>query len=70
MNSLYVLKTKGGERIADYVQLRDEDFVLVDHVKLSDIGKFFRKHTNCCVEDLIATVHTLPYGKLLKIETD
>jgi hypothetical protein len=64
---MYILKTKGTAKIADYVQVRDEHFALVKHLKLSEIEKFFRKEASCCGEDALADVHNLPFGKLTKL---
>ena len=32
---MYFLKTKGTDKISDYVQLRDDQFVLIAHFKTS-----------------------------------
>ena len=65
---MYILKTKGTAKIPDYIQVRDDCFVLLDHFKANVAISFFKKlaYINDAkkVEKQIAE---LPYGILTKI---
>ena len=65
---MYILKTKGTTKVPDYIQLRDENFVLVAHFN----AKNYKKNiAQLSVEnkDVIANViEALPFGELKKIE--
>ena len=41
---MYFLKTQGTDKIPDYVQIRDEHFVLLAHFKTNNPENQIRKH--------------------------
>jgi hypothetical protein len=65
----YLLKTKGTEKIPDYLQIRDEAFQLIAHCKVSRPERTLEKHDIRLKEgDIITFIKQMPFGKLTPIE--
>ena len=66
---MYIIKVKGKAKIPDYIQIRDENFVLVAYFRadrpLKNIEKFGLERKEEKLEELIKN---LPFGKLQKLE--
>ncbi len=66
---MYFLKTKGTEKIPDFIQIRDNDFALISHVKLnsleSKLDKFNLQTPN---NEIIEKINRTEYGTLQKFE--
>ena len=68
---MYIIKVKGKKKIPDYIQLRDDDFVLVGYFSyrpdrpFTQLEKFGLKGKEKEFEEL---VESLPFGKLQKLE--
>jgi hypothetical protein len=66
---MYIIKVKGKAKIPDYVQLRDENFVLIAYFRadrpLKDMHKYGLEGKESALEQLI---NELPFGKLQKLE--
>lgn len=66
---MYIIKVKGKAKIPDYIQIRDEDFVLVAYFRadrpLKKMEKFGLEGKEVELEKLI---QELPFGKLRKLE--
>ena len=66
---MYIIKVKGKAKIPDYIQIRDENFVLVAYFRadrpLKSIEKFGLEGKDAQLEELIKN---LPFGKLQKLE--
>jgi hypothetical protein len=68
---MYIIKVKGKAKIPDYIQLRDENFVLIAYfradrpLKEKDIIKYGLEGKEAALEKLILD---LPFGKLQKLE--
>ena len=65
---MYIIKIKGKAKIPDYIQLRDEKFILVGYFRadrpLRDLEKYnLAQHE----ENLQNLINELPYGKLTKL---
>ncbi|MCG8477400.1 MAG: fructose-6-phosphate aldolase [Cytophagales bacterium] len=62
---MYIIKVKGKAKIPDYIQLRDENFVLVAYFRadrpLKKLEKYGLKGKE---EALQALIEQLPFGKL------
>ncbi|MGB3180025.1 MAG: fructose-6-phosphate aldolase [Cyclobacteriaceae bacterium] len=69
MEGLYIIKVKGKAKIPDYIQLRDENFVLVAYFRadrpLKNLEKYGLKGKE---EELAALIEKLPFGKLQKLD--
>ncbi|MEB2782273.1 fructose-6-phosphate aldolase [Algoriphagus persicinus] len=66
---MYIIKVKGKAKIPDYIQIRDENFVLVAYFRadrpLKKIEKFGLEGKE---EELDKLIKELPFGKLQKLE--
>ncbi|MEX2513683.1 MAG: fructose-6-phosphate aldolase [Cyclobacteriaceae bacterium] len=66
---MYIIKVKGKAKIPDYIQIRDENFVLVAYFRadrpLKKIEKFGLEGKETELEKLI---QELPFGKLKKLD--
>ena len=77
---MYLLKTKGTAKIPDYIQIRDDDFILIDHFRADNNEKISAFATRLCrdklencsfvkqKEEFNKLVNKLPYGILKKID--
>lgn len=66
---MYIIKVKGKAKIPDYIQLRDENFVLIAYFR-SDrpLQKMEKYGLEGKEEQLKALIDQLPFGKLQKLE--
>ena len=66
---MYIIKVKGKAKIPDYIQIRDENFVLVAYFRadrpLKKMEKFGLEGKEDELEKLIKE---LPFGKLKKLD--
>lgn len=66
---MYIIKVKGKAKIPDYIQIRDENFVLVAYFRadrpMKNIEKFGLEGKE---EALVKLINELPFGKLQKLE--
>lgn len=68
-SSMYIIKVKGKAKIPDYIQLRDDKFVLIAYFRadrpLQKLEKFGLEGKENELEKIISN---LPFGKLQKLE--
>ncbi|MHA7129968.1 fructose-6-phosphate aldolase [Algoriphagus namhaensis] len=66
---MYIIKVKGKAKIPDYIQIRDENFVLVAYFRadrpLKNIEKFGLEGKE---KELASLIQELPFGKLQKLD--
>lgn len=66
---MYIIKVKGKAKIPDYIQLRDENFVLIAYFRadrpLKKLEKYGLEGKEIALQDVI---NNLPFGKLQKLE--
>jgi len=66
---MYIIKVKGKAKIPDYIQLRDENFVLIAYFRsdrpLKNLDRYGLEGKE---EGLAALIEALPFGKLQKLE--
>jgi len=66
---MYIIKVKGKAKIPDYIQLRDENFILVAYFRadrpIKKLDKFGLEGKEAEIEAMISQ---LPFGKLVKLE--
>ncbi len=66
---MYIIKVKGKAKIPDYIQIRDENFVLVAYFRadrpIKNIEKFGLEGKE---DELEALINSLPFGKLQKLD--
>ena len=69
LEEMYIIKVKGKAKIPDYIQIRDQDFVLVAYFRtdrpLKRMDKFGLEGKD---EELKSLIKSLPYGKLQKLD--
>jgi hypothetical protein len=66
---MYIIKVKGKAKIPDYIQIRDENFVLVAYFRADRPMKNVEKFGLEGKEDELAEIIAgLPFGKLQKLE--
>ena len=68
-SKMYIIKVKGKAKIPDYIQLRDENFVLIAYFRadrpLKNLDKYGLDGKETALAQLI---NDLPFGKLQKLE--
>ncbi len=71
MKFLHILKTQGTDRIPDYIQVRDENFVLLTHSRADKPQNALKSVGlgNYC-DRIIELVAKMPYGEMKKLELD
>ena len=66
---MYIIKVKGKAKIPDYIQLRDENFVLIAYFRadrpLKKLEKYGLEGKEVALSDVI---NNLPFGKLQKLD--
>ena len=66
---MYIIKVKGKAKIPDYIQLRDEKFVLIAYFRadrpLKKLEKYGLEGKEVALQEVI---NNLPFGKLQKLE--
>ncbi len=66
---MYIIKVKGKAKIPDYIQLRDEDFVLIAYFRADRPLKNMEKYgLEGKEEALRAVIDRLLFGKIEKLE--
>ncbi len=66
---MYIIKVKGKAKIPDYIQLRDENFVLIAYFRADRPLKNMERYGLANKEtQLAAVIHELEFGKLQKLE--
>ena len=65
---MYIIKVKGKAKIPDYIQLRDEKFVLLAYFRADRPLKNMEKYgLEGKEKELRAIIDSLPFGKLQKL---
>ena len=66
---MHIIKVKGKAKIPDYIQLRDDNFVLIAYFRadrpLKNLDKYGLQEKEIALQALI---DTLPFGKIQKLE--
>jgi hypothetical protein len=66
---MYIIKVKGKAKIPDYIQLRDDNFVLVAYFRADrPLKKLDKYGLEGKEEELKSIIDKLPFGKLEKLE--
>jgi hypothetical protein len=65
---MYIIKVRGKAKIPDYIQLRDENFVLISYFRADRPIKKIEKYGLEGKEEALAKViEELPFGKLKRL---
>lgn len=66
---MYIIKVKGKAKIPDYIQLRDDSFVLIAYFRADRPLKNLEKYNIEGKEEALRKlIDALPFGKLQKLE--
>lgn len=66
---MYIIKVKGKAKIPDYIQLRDDEFVLIAYFRADRPFRKLEKYGLEGKEDALdKIISELPFGKLQKLE--
>lgn len=66
---MYIIKVKGKAKIPDYIQLRDDDFILIAYFRADrPLTKLERYGLGGKDEMLQKVINGLTFGKLQKLE--
>jgi len=66
--AMYIIKVKGKAKIPDYIQLRDDNMVLVAYFRADRPMKVLKKYGLEGKEDALRDlIEVLPFGKLQKL---
>ena len=69
LKDMYIIKVKGKTIIPDYIQIRDQNFVLVAYFRADrPLKKMDRFGLEGKEEELKNVIASIPYGKLQKLE--
>ena len=67
--NMYIIKVKGKAKIPDYIQFRDDNFVLVAYFRADRPVKLLKKYgLEGKEEALNKLIVEIPFGKLQKLE--
>jgi hypothetical protein len=67
--NMYIIKVKGKAKIPDYIQFRDDNFVLVAYFRTDRPVKLLKKYGLEGKEDALSKlIQEIPFGKLQKLE--
>ncbi|WP_258104505.1 fructose-6-phosphate aldolase [Marinoscillum sp. MHG1-6] len=66
---MYIIKVKGKAKIPDYIQLRDENFVLIAYFRADrPLQKLEKYGLEGKEAELTEIIRNLPFGKLQKLD--
>lgn len=67
----YLLKTKGTDKIPDYLQIRDNQFQLIAHCTVKNSEKVLTENgIHLKGKDLSDFISQMPFGKLTDVESN
>ena len=66
---MYIIKIQGTNKIPDYVQIRDDRFMLIAYFKVSSPRRALERiGMSAKAEEVMKIVNELPYGQIRKLE--
>ncbi len=65
---MYIIKIKGKAKIPDFIQLRDDQFILIGYFRADRPLRYLEKYNlEEHKENLQTLINELPFGKLTKL---
>ncbi len=61
------VKTKGTDKVPDYVQIRDDNFALIEIIKISYIDKKIKELFPEKAQKIIEKIKSAEIGKIIKV---
>tara|TARA_Y100000816_G_C25747463_1_gene393190 strand:+ start:73 stop:279 length:207 start_codon:yes stop_codon:yes gene_type:complete len=66
---MYIIKIKGKAKIPDFIQLRNDDMILLEYFSAArPLNKLRNYGLKSSDEEIISYVNNLKYGKLQKLD--
>ncbi len=66
---MYLLKIKGGGKIPDYMQIRDDNFTLIAYFKADNLASGLTKvNLKDYIHDIESIISDMPFGKMKYIK--
>ncbi len=70
---MYLLKTKGTDKITDFLEIRDNNFALIKYIKLNTLEKKIPElvdefNLKTPTHKIISTINSTPFGQIIKID--
>ncbi len=70
---MFFLKTKGTDKIIDFLEIRDNNFALVQYIKLSTLDKKIPQiaeafNMSTPPYKIIETLKQAPFGQIIKLD--
>ena len=67
--NMYIIKIKGKAKIPDFIQLRNDDMILLEYFSAArPLNKLRNYGLKSSDEEIISYVNNLKYGKLQKLD--
>ncbi len=73
--SMYFLKTDGTDKVGKFVQIRDEDFALIEYFGMGQLEYILPRliqdyGLNMDIDKLREKIEQAPYNKIIQLEDD
>jgi len=66
---MFIIKVKGNQKIPDYIQLRDDNFILLFYFRADRPEKALTKcGLDNKMDEMKKIINELPYGRIQKLE--
>jgi len=65
---MYIIKIEGTSKVADFIQIRDDNFALIEQIKLKDLEKKTFLFENENKEEIINKISNSNFGEIIKIQ--
>lgn len=64
---MYIIKIEGTSKVADFIQIRDDNFALIEQIKLKDFEKKNYLFGDENIENIIKKITDSAFGEIIKI---
>ncbi len=64
---MYVIKSKGTSKVPDFVQIRDNNFALIEHIKFSSLEKKIKEFYPNNFKDVLDKILNEEFEKIIEI---
>lgn len=64
---MYALKSKGTSKVPDFVQIRDDNFVIIENIKINSLSKKLAEYFPNNYKDVIQLIKNADFDKIIEI---
>lgn len=64
---MYALKSKGTSKVPDFVQIRDDNFAIIENIKLNSLSKKLAEYFPNNYKDVIQLIKNADFDKIIEI---